>query len=90
VGGPGEMPPLVWAFFWAMILLNFILFLFNLIPVPPLDGHYVLDLILPENARNVMRMIGPFGILIALLIANPLFDYTLPKMQDFILRVVGL
>jgi Zn-dependent protease len=88
-GGASQMPPLLWAFLWAGIMLNFILAIFNLIPVPPLDGHYVLDLFLPENARNVMRMIGPFGILIALILARPLFDYAIPKMESFILRVVG-
>lgn len=90
VGGASAMPPMLWAFFWAAIVLNFVLFLFNLIPVPPLDGHYVLDMFLPEQARNVMRMIGPFGILIALIVANPLFDYAIPKMESFILRVVGV
>ncbi len=89
VGGAGEMPPLVWRFLWAAIMLNFVLIVLNLIPVPPLDGHYVLDLFLPENVRGILRAVGPFGILIALLIANPIFAYAIPKMESFVIRVVG-
>lgn len=90
VGGAGEIPPLVWGFLWAAIMLNFVLIVLNLIPVPPLDGHYVLDLFLPENARSILRAVGPFGILIALLIANPIFEYAIPKMESFVIRVVGV
>lgn len=90
LGGPSALPPVLWNFLWLAIELNFILFLFNLIPVPPLDGHYVLDLFLPEEARKVMGMIGPFGILIALILARPLFDFAIPKMESFVLKILGV
>jgi len=51
-------------------LINFILVFFNLIPFPPLDGHYVLKHFLPPRAEAAFEQIGPFGILIALLIAQ--------------------
>jgi Zn-dependent protease len=92
LGGASELvetAPFLWRFFYAAIMLNFILMLFNLIPVPPLDGHYILDMYLPEEARKFMQMIGPFGILIALILARPLFDYAIPKMDSLILRIVG-
>jgi len=89
VGGVGHMPPVLWSFLYGAIFLNFILMVFNLFPVPPLDGHYLLDLVLPEHARNVMRTLGPFGILIALILARPVFAFVLPKMESFVYRVVG-
>ena len=53
---------------WMLVQLNLILMLFNLIPVPPLDGHHVLYAFLPPRGQRVMERIGPFGILIAILI----------------------
>ena len=48
------------------------LLLFNMIPVPPLDGHYVLDYFLPPAGQQVLRQIGPFGILIAIMLVSGL------------------
>ena len=55
----------------AFFLLNTILFLFNLIPLPPLDGSSVIMLFMSgKTARRYLDMIhggflGVFGILIA-------------------------
>lgn len=88
-GGPEHLPTALFGFFMITAMLNCVLALFNLIPVPPLDGHYVLDLFLPEQGRKVMRSIGPFGILIALLLAQPLFAYVLPRLQNAVLSALG-
>jgi Zn-dependent protease len=52
-----------------LAVINFVLILFNLIPVPPLDGHYVLKYFLPPKAEEVFERIGPFGIIIAIFLA---------------------
>ena len=77
-------------FFYMTILLNFILVVFNLIPVPPLDGHYVLDYFLPPGGQRVLRKIGPFGIIIAIFLARPLFDVVVPVLREFIYTAIGL
>jgi Zn-dependent protease len=84
-GGAVHVPSLVLAFFWFAIMANCILFIFNLIPLPPLDGHYLLDLFLSERARGVVRSLGIFGILIAWWVSRPLFDLLLPPIQNFVL-----
>jgi Zn-dependent protease len=70
--------------------LNLILFLFNLLPLPPMDGSAVLQLFLPEEAsRRWMEairqpMIGIFGILIAW----RLFGYVLRPLFGLALRLL--
>ena len=53
----------------VFILLNIGLFVFNLIPFPPLDGSRVLYVLAPEGVRRIMQTIEGGGLLsIALLI----------------------
>lgn len=45
------------------ILINLILAIFNLIPVPPLDGSHVVYHLLPPGLRERYRSMGRFGVL---------------------------
>lgn len=67
VTGPGE-PIAILGF--TLVAVNLILMAFNLIPVPPLDGHHVLYYFLPDSGKRVIETIGPFGIIIAILLAG--------------------
>jgi Zn-dependent protease len=51
-----------------LMLINAVLLLFNMLPIPPLDGHHVLHYFLPPRGQEILEKIGPFGILIALVI----------------------
>ncbi|MDR3710084.1 MAG: site-2 protease family protein [Capsulimonadaceae bacterium] len=49
--------------------LNLVLFLFNLIPVPPLDGAHILANLLPEKAsRSYVDFMNQFGMLALLVV----------------------
>jgi Zn-dependent protease len=50
------------------ITLNVILTVFNLMPIPPLDGSKVLARFLPPRAREVYRSLEPYGALFMLVI----------------------
>ena len=63
-----EMATFVIRMFAAGITLNIFLAIFNLIPVPPLDGSHVLSAFLPEKIGEQFRQIGFFGILIVIML----------------------
>lgn len=47
-----------------LMLLNLSLFVFNLLPFPPLDGSKILSTFLPESFRPVFELLEQFGFLI--------------------------
>jgi Zn-dependent protease len=47
-----------------LMLLNLSLFVFNLLPFPPLDGSKILSTFLPSSAQPILDMLEQFGFLI--------------------------
>ena len=69
-------------FFTYLALINLLLMLFNLIPIGPLDGHYILPYFLPRNlAIRYLQLNHRYGVyallgLVALsFIGVPIFEY---------------
>jgi Zn-dependent protease len=50
------------------ITLNVVLAVFNLIPIPPLDGSHVVAALLPDNLSEQYQRLGFYGIFIVLVI----------------------
>ena len=51
-----------------IVLLNVVLAIFNLIPIPPLDGYNVLLAFLPPRQAMVVRQYAPYGVILLLIL----------------------
>jgi len=76
---------------WAFAYVNVVLAIFNLLPVPPLDGSRLLPLVLGARGRSVWASIEPFGLLIVFaLLFLPKFSVVLMAPIRALARVAGL
>ncbi len=79
------------AYFLAMIVYaNLVLMIFNLVPIPPLDGSKVLLALLPHRtAYKVETFFARYGIIILLLFVFVLFDLISPIIQLLFNLLIG-
>jgi len=74
--------PVGFMIFYGM-LINVVLALFNLIPIPPLDGSRLLAWMLPQRYAYYLDRMEPFGILVV-------FGLLFLGLFDVIFRVAGV
>ena len=72
---------------WYGVFFNIFLFLFNLIPIPPLDGSHILYDLYPNHLTAKILNLGFYGTIILLVfIYSPLWGYFM-KLVTFILNL---
>jgi Zn-dependent protease len=76
------------ALLFELMFINIVLAVFNLIPVPPLDGSHVLRHFLPDSARNIYDRIGIFGLLALVYLAPGLITALLRPFIHFYYRLL--
>ncbi|WP_285414617.1 site-2 protease family protein [Variovorax sp. efr-133-TYG-130] len=75
------------------VLVNLVMWAFNLFPLPPLDGGRVLAGLLPNGtAQNFLARIEPYGffIVMALVLAGVVSNYWLRPLMDVGYYVINL
>jgi Zn-dependent protease len=73
---------------FELMFINIVLAVFNLIPVPPLDGSHVLRHFLPDSARMVYDRIGIFGLLALVYLGGGLLSSLLRPFVHFYLSML--
>jgi len=74
----------------AGIVINLILFIFNLFPIPPLDGSKVLAGFLPQPLANLMDKIEPYGLFIVLgLVYFGVLNTIMKPVLNFFIQTIG-
>lgn len=77
---------------WLFVFVNTSLFVFNMLPIPPLDGSRLLYAVAPEPVQRFMRQVesfGIFGLVLILMVAYPVIYPMLNRANDFIFNLVS-
>ena len=75
-------------FLSVFVFLNVSLFVFNMVPIPPLDGSRLLYAFAPESLQRVMEQLEQFGLFIifGLIVFLPVFGQLLINIDIAILN----
>lgn len=74
---------------YALMIINIVLAVFNLIPIPPLDGSHVLRHFLSDPVRRMYDRIGFFALLALVYLGGGLLWGLIRPVRDFYLTILG-
>ncbi|MFB0526474.1 MAG: site-2 protease family protein, partial [bacterium] len=79
----GEIKNSIMVILLFSVLINLLLAVFNLIPIPPLDGSQILSGLLPDHLVRRYETIAPYGFIIIflLLLTGLLWAIIIPVVQ---------
>ncbi len=87
--------PTLARFLFDFMTINLVLALFNLIPLPPLDGDKIADFFMPDSWRRVTAKIRPYGpmVLIVIFMVGPylgvdLLGWIIRKPLYFLMNIL--
>lgn len=73
----------------SMVLVNVVLLIFNMLPVPPLDGSRVVAALLPRNAAVQYLSLGRYGfIILFLLLRSNVFRSIMDPVIEWLFKLV--
>jgi Zn-dependent protease len=89
---PGIIPssPTIIQLLAVVVYINLLLMIFNLIPIPPLDGSKVISPLLPYSWQMRMAAMESYGIIIVLVFVMLGFQFIVPVVQIFFKILTGM
>jgi len=93
-----QLPQFFIDLFYVFLNLNIVLFIFNLLPIPPLDGYRIIEDLVPIRTRIKMQEFEKYAVLIFLVIViTPISDYTIgpifstviPSVVDMLVQITS-
>lgn len=84
------LTPGLYLMFSYIVYINILLAVFNLLPVPPLDGSHILFTFLPYSMQNLKAFLSQYGFFILLFIIFFLFRWLLLIINLIFVLIVGV
>ncbi len=89
----GVLAPIVWVLV-SLLIINLLLAVFNLLPIPPLDGSGIVAGLLPPRVAATYRRVGPWGMVVILALLwlgalNGVFAAVFHAMTRVLFSVLG-
>jgi len=75
--------------FSYVVYINLLLGIFNLLPIPPLDGSHILFTFLPQGLENLKIILRQFGLFILLFVIFFLFNWVVLLINWIFSLIVG-
>lgn len=76
--------------FGYIVWVNLLLAVFNLLPIPPLDGSHILFAFLPRSMENVKIILTQYGLFILLFVIFFCLQWILPLINYLFYLIVGV
>lgn len=76
-------------FFYVIVVSNISLMIFNLLPIPPLDGSKILYAVLPSSAYRFKNWLERYGFFVLLFFVFFLFDLLNPIIFGLVRFLIG-
>ncbi|MCD6550611.1 site-2 protease family protein [bacterium] len=72
-----------------IVFINILLAVFNLIPIPPLDGSHILFTFLPDSFIKLKMFLGQYGFFILLIVIFFFLQWLYPLIEAIYTLIVG-
>ena len=85
-----ELSPALVLIFSYIVVLNIFLAVFNLLPIPPLDGSHILFTFLPRSFDALKIFLSRFGIFVLLFVIFFFFGFVSLFVNAIFTLIVGV
>ena len=90
MGTAATLPTFVPEFLNIFIHLHLVLFVFNLLPFPPLDGYRIVEDLAPAHLRPKLTQFEAYGsVIFLILVITPLDQYTIQPIFRTVLPIIA-